>query len=344
MATALKSKSNTPAPLSAGSDAQPPLILRLVDALYHFLASLKLAVILIATLASTLAFATFYEKSYGFPAVQVNIYHSTAFALLLAMLGVNILCAALIRFPWKKRQTGFVITHSGLIVLLIGSFISVRTVEEGTVYLGEGETTSNFVKMDNQRVLVQHVDPSTGRPDRQYSVPIYPGAFAWESEKYEALANDPGYVSRVNLMRFVLGGMSLSTLGACLFLLVRRTRWVARPLGGVVTALSTAVGLGVGAYALWLPIGPRQDVLSQPGDPFKLVLKDYLPSSSEPFEVFRPSRDGVPAVKLALLVKPPNAEKTVDAFGGHGFVAAASEELGHGTLSPGAGAPAEISF
>ena len=28
--------------------------------------------------------------------------------------GTNILCAALIRFPWKKRQTGFVITHAGL--------------------------------------------------------------------------------------------------------------------------------------------------------------------------------------------------------------------------------------
>lgn len=346
MATTLTPKSPAPPPEPAVSGPKPPLVLRLLDGLYHFLASVKLAVILIATLASTLAFATFYEKSYGFPAVQVNIYHTLGFALLLTMLGVNILCAALIRFPWKRRQTGFVITHSGLIVLLIGSFLSVRSTDEGMVYLGEGETTSEIVKMDHQRVLVQHIDPSTGRPDdgKQYSVPIYPGAFAWETEKYEALANDPGYVGRVNLMRSVLGGVALAILGACVWLVVRRTRWVSRPLGGVVTALSTALGLGVGAYALWMPVGPREDVLSQPGDPFRLVLKDYLPSSGEPFEVYQPSKDGVPALKLALLVQPPNSEKVIDAFGDHGYVAAANQELGHGTLSPGMGAPAQISF
>ena len=42
--------------------------------------------------------------------------------ILLAFLGDNILCAALIRYPWKKRQTGFVITHAGLLILLAGSY------------------------------------------------------------------------------------------------------------------------------------------------------------------------------------------------------------------------------
>jgi len=46
------------------------------------------------------------------------IYQTKGFAILLAFLGTNILCAALIRYPWKKRQTGFVITHAGLLVLL----------------------------------------------------------------------------------------------------------------------------------------------------------------------------------------------------------------------------------
>ena len=88
---------------------------RMIDAIYRFLASLKLAVISISTLAATLAYATFFESWYGAGAAQQYIYRSPGFAILLAFLGMNILCAALIRYPWKKRQTGFVVTHAGLL-------------------------------------------------------------------------------------------------------------------------------------------------------------------------------------------------------------------------------------
>ena len=57
----------------------------------------------------------FFESKYGGGAAQEWIYRSPGFAILLAFLGMNILCAALIRFPWKKRQTGFVVTHAGLL-------------------------------------------------------------------------------------------------------------------------------------------------------------------------------------------------------------------------------------
>ena len=75
--------------------------------IYRFLASLKLAVISLTALASTLAYATFFESWYGAGAAQQYIYRSAGFSILLAFLGMNILCAALIRYPWKKRQTGF---------------------------------------------------------------------------------------------------------------------------------------------------------------------------------------------------------------------------------------------
>ena len=94
-----------------------------VDAIYRFLASLKLAVVSIGTLAATLAYATFFESWYGGGRGQEWIYRSPGFAILLAFLGMNILCAALIRYPWKKRQTGFVVTHAGLLTLLAGSLL-----------------------------------------------------------------------------------------------------------------------------------------------------------------------------------------------------------------------------
>src|SRR3954469_10074666 len=122
MATATK-KASSPTPphreaegSGASSGSLIGRFLHVIDAIYRFLASLKLAVISLTTLAAVLAYATFFESWYGAAAVQEWIYMSTGFALLLGFLGANILCAALIRFPWKKRQTGFVITHAGLLV------------------------------------------------------------------------------------------------------------------------------------------------------------------------------------------------------------------------------------
>ncbi|HMB03658.1 MAG TPA: ResB protein required for cytochrome c biosynthesis, partial [Isosphaeraceae bacterium] len=108
-------------------------IFSMFDTVYQFLASLKLAVISLGTLAAVLAYATFFESWYGTAAVQEWIYKSKGFAILLAFLGANILCAALIRFPWKRRQIGFLITHTGLLILLAGSYLSVKRADEGQV-------------------------------------------------------------------------------------------------------------------------------------------------------------------------------------------------------------------
>lgn len=109
-----------------------------VNRVYRFLASVKLAVFSLGALAATLAYATFFESWYGAAASQEYIYRSPGFAILLAFLATNILCAALIRYPWKKRQTGFVVTHAGLLIVLFGSFFSVRTSDEGQVGMLEG--------------------------------------------------------------------------------------------------------------------------------------------------------------------------------------------------------------
>ena len=55
--------------------------------------------------------------------VQYFVYQTWWFNGLNILLGVNIFCAAAIRYPWQRHQTGFVITHIGLLTLLIGAAI-----------------------------------------------------------------------------------------------------------------------------------------------------------------------------------------------------------------------------
>ena len=151
MATATKKfpPASSPQPHAQERAPSPSLFdrfARMIDVIYRFLASLKLAVISISTLAATLAYATFFESWYGAGASQEYIYRSPGFAILLAFLGMNILCAALIRYPWKKRQTGFVVTHVGLLILLAGSYYSVRTADEGQVGMLEGDVKGELVR------------------------------------------------------------------------------------------------------------------------------------------------------------------------------------------------------
>lgn len=183
MATATKKPGAAPPPAerrpASGPSAVSPLV-RLVDAVYRFLASLKLAVLSLSTLAAVLAYATFFEKWYGGAAVQEWIYQTKGFAILLAFLGANILCAALIRYPWKKRQTGFVITHVGLLVLLAGSWYSVMTADEGQVAALEGEVKDELVRNDFPVVRVKQVDPhDSSQTLREWELPFRPGSFAW---------------------------------------------------------------------------------------------------------------------------------------------------------------------
>ena len=152
-------------------------VMEAVDALYRFLASLKLAVIGLSSLAAALAFATWLESRYGASAAQEMVYQSAWFALLLAFLATNILCAALIRFPWKKRQTGFVITHAGLLVLIFGAYWSFRTADEGMMAILEGRSRSQLLRRNDPVIRVRELNPHTQEPGRSSRKAGRPGSF-----------------------------------------------------------------------------------------------------------------------------------------------------------------------
>jgi hypothetical protein len=153
--------------------------MRGVDGTCRFLASLKLAVLSLGALAGTLAYATFFETWYSTAAVNEYIYRGPYFAVLLALLGTNIFCAALIRYPWKLRQTGFVITHAGLLIVLAGSFYSVRTSDEGQVGMREGDVRNELVRVDHPVIRIWQMDPHTQQYTREFELPFLPGSFSW---------------------------------------------------------------------------------------------------------------------------------------------------------------------
>ncbi|NQT38198.1 MAG: cytochrome C biogenesis protein ResB, partial [Planctomycetes bacterium] len=71
-----------------------------------------LAVALITLLAIVLSWATYIASHYGDSVAAFAIYRTGWFAVLLAVLGINVLNAALTRLPWKRRHVGFLVTHA----------------------------------------------------------------------------------------------------------------------------------------------------------------------------------------------------------------------------------------
>ncbi len=94
-------------------------------ALVAMLGSLKFAVILLVTIAIAIGAATIVESRFDTPVAQYYIYKSPLFLAWLFLLCINLAAAALSRWPWQKKHTGFVITHAGIIILLIGSMIGM---------------------------------------------------------------------------------------------------------------------------------------------------------------------------------------------------------------------------
>ena len=102
------------------------------------LASLHLAIGLLALLAVVLAVGTVVESRMSTAAAQALVYRAWWFSGLLGLLGGNVACAAAIRYPWKISQVGFVVTHAGLLLVLAGSILTQQVGVEGQVFLREG--------------------------------------------------------------------------------------------------------------------------------------------------------------------------------------------------------------
>lgn len=116
---------------------------RFCHRVFRVFASLQLAICLLTIFTLSLIQATILESHHNAEIAKQLIYGAWWFTLLLFCLGANIICAALKkmdpkilaegRWPWKKYQTGFLVTHLGLITLVFGGLLTALGGEEGQI-------------------------------------------------------------------------------------------------------------------------------------------------------------------------------------------------------------------
>ncbi len=126
----------------------------------HALASLKLALTLLATIAIAIAVATFYESAFNSKIAAAYIYKAPWFIIWLGVLCINLLAVTVSRWPWQRRHTGFIVTHYGIIILLIGAVIGSKFGFEGNVTLHTEKPP--VTRITTSRSVLQVESPKDG--------------------------------------------------------------------------------------------------------------------------------------------------------------------------------------
>lgn len=144
---------------------------------FDFLASLELAVCLILIVGTVCVAGTIYESNYTARLAQRLVYRTAWFDFLLAMIFINVVFATLSRYPWRITQTGWLITHLGVLTILVGSLVSHRFGVEGNLMLNEGQSgdrislPTSFFAFEEEggdaRYKFDSVEVEWGHPDKK---------------------------------------------------------------------------------------------------------------------------------------------------------------------------------
>ena len=143
------------------------------------LASAGFATVTIVLCMLILIWSTFWGvKVYGLAATEFGVYQSWWFALLMLLLGINVLAATIVKLPWRRSQTGFLVVHAGIIILLIGCWLTREYGMNGRLRVAEGETAS-LVTENSQHFQLQITDLLNQEEPKTITIPFNPGPFNW---------------------------------------------------------------------------------------------------------------------------------------------------------------------
>lgn len=152
----------------------------------HALGSLRLALLLLATIGLACAIATFAESRFDSKVAQAWIYRAPWFVVWLGVLCVNLFAVTLTRWPWQRHHLGFIVTHYGIILLLVGAMIGSHFGFEGNVTLHRGAPPLD--RVTTSRSLLQIGD---GRSGGFFSAP-FDAALKRPRESRPAVFDVPG--------------------------------------------------------------------------------------------------------------------------------------------------------
>ncbi len=150
--------------------------MQILKKLFGFFASYGLACVVLFLLLLLTLFGTLEQVDTGLYQVQKKYFESyflvhdikigsVSFPLplvgaypLMALLFVNLVCGAIIRAPKNWRHPGMLISHSGIILLVLAAYVTGTQSVSGHMTLFEGESDSYFDDYYDWEVAITELD------------------------------------------------------------------------------------------------------------------------------------------------------------------------------------------
>ncbi|MBL7555678.1 MAG: cytochrome c biogenesis protein ResB [Bdellovibrionaceae bacterium] len=118
-----------------------------------FLASIKLAVIVIIGIATLTAIGTFVESKYDAATAKKLVYDSIYMNIVMGVFAVNLIAVMVDRWPWKLRHISFIFAHVGILCIMAGQLITNQFGIDGSMRVGIGDE-NRFVSLPKTDITV----------------------------------------------------------------------------------------------------------------------------------------------------------------------------------------------
>jgi len=154
--------------------------------LLAFLASLRLAAILLVVLLVGLSAGTIVESRADAETAGRLVYYSWWFLGLQGLLAINVALSLVDLFPWGRRRTGFAVTHASLLLILAGAAMTYFFKTEGQLALWEGQSGTYLENRDHEGKIVS-----------RHELPFTVTLEDFVLERYQGTRRPSGFVSKV---------------------------------------------------------------------------------------------------------------------------------------------------
>ncbi len=121
---------------------------------FKLFSSVKLAVFIMTALAALIAAGTFVEANYNDAQAAAKYVYKTPWMFgLMALLAVNLIAVMVDRWPWKLKHGPFLAAHVGILLLLLGSWITMKFGLDGNLAISIG-SQGRFVRVNDTDLTV----------------------------------------------------------------------------------------------------------------------------------------------------------------------------------------------
>ncbi|MES2803378.1 MAG: cytochrome c biogenesis protein ResB [Bdellovibrionota bacterium] len=120
---------------------------------WRFSTSFQLGIPILVSITVLITWGTLVESKYDAFAAQKLVYQSWLMYITMGLLVYNLTIVMVDRLPWKQRHIPFIFVHIGIILLIVGGFVTQKLGLDGSMHLPINGK-NNYVQVSQTDLVV----------------------------------------------------------------------------------------------------------------------------------------------------------------------------------------------